>query len=113
MLFELEYPRSVSIEPFVSENVYGARTFGTPVVSPACVEYTVKNVKDFRGNEYIADAWIALPPGTDIDYDYRVTLPNSSTPYIGSISYVYDEEAQEVEYVEVYVGRVAPGEGSL
>ena len=113
MLFELYYTRSVVIEPCASEDVNGNRTYGTPVTVPAIIDYTTKNIKDFRGNEYISSAWVCVPPDTVIAYNSRVTLPNGMQPYVGSITEAFDEEAGEVLYLEIYTGRVAPGEGML
>jgi hypothetical protein len=109
----MEYTRSVTIEPCTGEDVYGKRTYGTAVTVPACIECLIKNIKDFRGNEFITSGWLALPPSTAIAYNSRVTMPDGSHPYIGSIGDAFDEEAGEVLYKEIYVGRVSPGEGSL
>jgi hypothetical protein len=113
LTFEMEFTRSVTIAPYVSTDVHGKNTYGTPVTVPACIDYLMKNIKDFRGNEVITSSWIALPPNTSISLKDQITLPDGSTPYIGSIGEAYDEEAREVVYKEVYVGRVKPGEGIL
>ena len=112
-LFEMNYTRSVTIAPFISEDLYGARTYGPPVVVPAILTYMVKDIKDFRGNTFISDAWIAVPPNTVVSEKSKITLPNGSSPFIGSISKIYDEEAEDYLYTEIYTGKVAPGEGSL
>jgi hypothetical protein len=112
-LFELNFTRSVTIAPYTGEDRYGERTFGTARIVPAILVWMVKDIKDFRGNTFIADAWVAIPPEYTVGERDKVTLPNGSSPYIGSISKVYDEEAEEYLYTEIYVGKVAPGEGSL
>lgn len=109
----MEYTRSVQIAQCTSEDIYGNRTYGTAVTVPACIDYIIRNIKDFRGNEFITSGWLALPPSTTIAYNSQVTMPDGSHPYIGSIGDAFDEEAGEVLYLEVYIGRVAPGEGSL
>jgi hypothetical protein len=109
----MNYTRSVTIAPCNSEDVYGKRTYGTGVVTPACIDYVQRNIKDFRGNEFITSGWIALPPSTTLAYNSKITMPDGSNPYIGSIGDAYDEEAGVVLYKEVYVGRVRPGEGTL
>jgi hypothetical protein len=107
------YTRSVTIASCTSTDVYGKRTYGTAVTVPACIDYLIKNIKDFRGNEFITSGWLALPPATVIAYDSKITMPDGSNPYIGSIGDAFDEEAGEILYKEIYVGRVSPGEGSL
>lgn len=109
----MNYTRSVTIAPCTAEDVYGTRTYGTAVTVPAVIDYLIKNIKDFRGNEFITSGWLALPPTTAVTYSSKITMPDGSTPYIGSIGDAFDEEAGEVLYKEVYVGRVSPGEGSL
>lgn len=113
MLFELEFTRSVTIQQSTGVDRYGKRTYGDPEEVPACISYLIKNIKDFRGNTFITSAWIALPCGTPIDMHTKITLPDGTSPYIGSFGDAYDEEARQDVYLEVYVGRVAPGEGSL
>lgn len=112
-LFELNFTRSVTIEYCTSENKYGSRTYTEPITVPAIISYTVKNIKDFRGNTFITAAWIALPPGIGVFYDSRVTIPGEETSFVGSINKIFDEEAGDFLYTELYCGRVAPGEGSL
>lgn len=113
MLFELDFTRSVTIQRCVGEDRYGKRSYSEAEESPACISYLIKNIKDFRGNTFITSAWIALPVGTQIDIKTKITLPDGTSPFIGSYGDVYDEEARDDVYLEVYVGRVAPGEGSL
>jgi hypothetical protein len=111
--FKQSFSRSVTIAPWVSTDVYGKDTYGTPVRSEANIDYIIKDIKDFRGNEFITSAWIALPPTTRIFWKDKVTLPDGSSPYIGSIGEGYDEESKQLSYREIYVGRVKPGEGIL
>jgi hypothetical protein len=65
-MFDMIFTRSVTLEPFLSEDVYGKYVFGEAETVEAIVDYMVKNLKDFRGNEYMTSAWVALPPGTSI-----------------------------------------------
>jgi hypothetical protein len=109
----MDFPETVTIAPFVSSDVYGNITHGEGVTVPACIDYLIKNIKDFRGNEFITSAWVALPPATTIGYRDKLTLPDGSSPYIGSIGRAYDYESKTVVYIEVYTGRVKPGEGIL
>jgi hypothetical protein len=111
--FEMEFSRSVTIAPYISTDVYGKETYGTPRTVEACVDYIIKNIKDFRGNEFITSSWIALPHDTSLSWRDKITLPNGATEYIGRIGEGFDEEAKETVYIEVYTGRVKPGEGIL
>lgn len=113
MLFEMEFSRSVTIQQCLGEDRFGKRVYGDQSTIPACISYLIKDIKDFRGNTFITSSWIALPTGTPLDFKTKITLPDGSSPYIGSVGDVFDEEAMEPIYLEVYVGRVAPGEGSL
>lgn len=112
-LFAMNYTRSVVITPCTGEDRYGARTYGEPFTVPAITTYLEKNIKDFRGNVFITAAWVAIPPEYEVTYNSMVELPDGTTPYVGSVSDIFDEEAEEILYKEVYVGRIAPGEGSL
>jgi hypothetical protein len=112
-IFEMEFTRSIILERFQSQDVYGKSRYDEAETVEAIVDYMVKNLKDFRGNEYMSSAWIALPPGTAISRRDRITLPDGTQPYIGSIAEVFDESIREPLYIEVYVGRIKPGEGVL
>jgi hypothetical protein len=109
----MNYTRTVTIENYIGEDRYGLRTYGPATVVPATLTSMVKDIKDFRGNTFLSDAWIAVPPDTVVRERDKITLPDGSAPYIGSISKIYDEEAEEYLYTEIYIGKVAPGEGSL
>jgi hypothetical protein len=109
----MNWTRTVTITPYIGEDRYGARIYGEAATVPCILAWLVKNIKDFRGNTFISDAWIAIPPEYTIAERDQVTLPDGSTPFIGSISKIFDEEAEDYLYTEVYVGKVAPGEGSL
>jgi hypothetical protein len=109
-MLELDFPRTVTIAPYVSKDAHMAVTYGTPITYPACVEYITKYMINFRGASFITSSWVALPPGTPVTVQDKITLPDGSTPYIGSIAEAYDEEAHQVIYIEVYVGKTAPGE---
>ncbi|HEX2955692.1 MAG TPA: hypothetical protein VHO70_02605 [Chitinispirillaceae bacterium] len=112
-LIDLNFTRSVTIAPYVGEDRFGKRTYGPAVVVPAIITWLVKDIKDFRGNTFIADAWVAIPPEYAVGERDKITLPNGASPFIGSISQIFDEEAEEYLYTEIYIGKVAPGEGSL
>jgi hypothetical protein len=112
-LFEMEFTRSVTIAPCTGEDRYGKKTFGEAVEVPAILSFMEKNIKDFRGNTFLSSSWVAVPPDTVVSNKDQVVLPDGSTAYIGSIAKIYDEEAQDFLYTEIYIGRVAPGEGSL
>ncbi len=107
----MKFNTSISVAPYVSEDVYGKRIYGTPVILPCNIDYTIKNIKDFRGNAFITASWLAFPPGTTIDYKDKITLPDGTHPYIGSISKIQNQRNGTIHYLEVYTGRVAPGQG--
>jgi len=109
----MDFPDTVQISKFSSEDVYGKRTYQTATTSKANVRSFIKNLKDFRGNELLSSAWVALPRGSSIAYNDKITLADGSTPYIGSIAERKSPVSHRIEYIEVYVGRAAPGEGSL
>jgi hypothetical protein len=102
---EIEFTRSVTLTPCISKDSFGKVTYGTPFTVPACISYTIKNIIDMRGNTFITSAKIDIPYDTHIVSEDKITLPNGSTPYIGSISEAYDEEARKVLYKIVYVGK--------
>jgi len=106
----LKFVQSVSIAPFVSKDAYHKVTYGTAVTVKANVDYIIKNMIDSRGNEIVTSAWIALPAGTSLTYDSKITLPDGSTPYIGSIAPAVNFRTGNTEYIEVYVSRLKPGE---
>lgn len=112
-LFEMNWTRTVTIAPYVGEDRFGARTYGEAIAVPCILTWLVKDIKDFRGNTFISDAWIAIPPEYTVGERDKITLPDGSSPFIGSISKIFDEEAEDYLYTEIYIGKVAPGEGSL
>lgn len=109
----MKFNQSVTVTPYVSEDVYGKRTYGTPVTLSCLIDYTIKNIKDFDGNNFLTAAWIAFPTGTVIHYTDKITLPDGTHPYIGSISEIKNHRDGTTHYLEVYTGRVAPGQGML
>lgn len=111
--FKMHYTRSVTITPCTGEDRHGARTYGEAETVPAIISYMEKDIRDFRGNVFISSAWVAVPPDTVVTIKDLVGLPDGSAPYIGSIANIFDEEAEAYLYKEIYVGRVAPGEGSV
>jgi len=106
----MKFVQSVTIEPLVSKDAYHNSTYGTSVSVKANIDYIIKNMIDSRGNEIITSAWVALPAGTAITYDSRITLPDGSKPYVGSICPAMNYRTKKVEYIEVYLGRLKPGE---
>jgi hypothetical protein len=113
MMRKMFFTDSVVLEKFVSQDIYSKVTYASPQTIPADIDYIQKNIKDFRGNTILTSAWIALPPETNIGLADRITLPDHTTPFIGSISPIKDYRRGIVHYIEVYVSRQRPGEGSL
>lgn len=112
-ILEMDFTRAVTITPCTGEDRYGKKTYGTPVTVPAIITSLDKNIKDFRGNTFLVSGWVAVPPDTAVSIKDQVTLPDGLASYIGSISKIFDEEARDYLYTEIYVGKVAPGEGSV
>ncbi len=111
----MKFPDEVGYEPCTSIDEYGAGGYGTKVTLKCSVEYIEKNIKDYNDNEFLTSAWIAFHPsvGSGIKRYDRITLPDGTQPYIGSIIQRKNKRLKKISYIEVYVGRVALGEGVL
>jgi hypothetical protein len=108
-IFPMNYTQSVTISPYLSENEYGDRTYGTPVTVPAILTWSILNIIDFQGHLFISNASVTIPIEYSVDEKDKITLPNGSSPDIGSISKIFDEEAEEYIYTKIYLGKSAPG----
>ena len=100
------FTQSIILEKRISQDVYGSGTYGDPSTVPAAIDYVIKNIKDFKGNTILTSAWIAVPPGTNIDLSDRLTMPDGTNPYIGSVAPTFNYRTGDVHYIEVFVGRV-------
>lgn len=107
------FPHYITLERFVSTDLYGEVTYEPPEKIPATLDYVIKDIRDFRGNTILTSAWIALPPDTKIGLRDKITMPDGTAPYIGTIGPTWDYRRNRVHYIEVYVARARPGEGSL
>ena len=111
----MKFPDEVGYEPCTSIDEYGTCAFGEKVTLKCSIEYVEKNIKDLNDNEFMTSAWIAFHPtvGSVIKRYDRITLPDNSQQYIGSIAQRKNKRLKKITYIEVYVGRVAPGEGVM
>lgn len=104
----MDFPFSCTIEPPLTENEYHSVSYGTPVTS----ECNYKEVLefDFSKNIEVRSAWLALPPGTNIQPISRVTLDNGNTynaaPNVQNVKRLSDNE---IEFVRVLLGAPLKG----
>lgn len=98
----MDFPFSCTIEPRTSETDYEDATYGTPVDSDCNYIDTV--VQNQSGSNMSASAWVALPPETFVDINYRITLDNGVQSPISSIKTVKRSSDHEVEYIKVIIG---------
>lgn len=111
----MKFPDEVGYEPCQSIDEFGTCTFGEKVTLKCSVEYVQKNIKDIQDNEFMTTAWVAFHPsvGSVIKRYDRITLPDGESQYIGSITQRKNKRLKKISYIEVYVGRAAPGESVL
>jgi hypothetical protein len=105
----MKYPQAIGLQKYSAIDAYHNITYGTSQNIPAFIDYTIKKVMDFTGAEIVTSAWIALPPNTSIDYRDKITLPDGSTPIIGSIAPICNYRTRQTQYIEVYVSKGRPG----
>lgn len=106
---KMRFPQSITLEKFVSRDAYHNITYGAPSTVHAAIEYIIKKIIDATGTEIVTSAWIALPPNTSISYNDKITLPDNSTPVIGSIAPVFNYRTKQNHYIEVYVSKARQG----
>lgn len=95
-------PDSVTIEPFLSINEYGAVTYGAPQVYPARAQGRMQMVTDFRGEQKVSHVTVYVSGYSGNPQD-RLTLPARFTPTqpnILSVQPVIDENG--VHHAVVY-----------
>jgi hypothetical protein len=89
-------PHTVTVEPFVSLDQYGAKTYGAAVTRRARVQGKTRMVRTMTGEESVSHITVYLAPGT-IGVQDRITLPSPFTPTqpdILDVQYVSDDAGQ-------------------
>lgn len=97
----MDFPDSCSIESITSSDGFDS-TYGTP--SPSECYYDCVSELDDEGSNLIVSAWLALPPGTTIYPNSRITLSDGTTPPIKKITEVRRLSDNDVEYIRVILG---------
>ncbi len=87
-------PQTVTVEPLVSRDAYGAPTYGAPATYQARVYFKTRYVRTAGAEEVVARGrcWIATV--APIDTTARITLPDQSEitgPLILNVDVVPDE----------------------
>lgn len=73
-------PYTVTIEPWVSYDAWGAATYGTAVSYTARIEHRRGQVLNLSGEMVTSTLRVFLATETDIDPASRLTLPTGWTP---------------------------------
>src|SRR5665647_1421872 len=110
MTREMKFSKSITLAPYVSKDAFHKNTYGTAVTVDANIFPIIKIYTDKSGSEVVSSAKLMLPKNTVIGYDDKITLPDNSTPYIGSIASESNQRTGECHYIEVYLSRLKPGE---
>jgi len=110
MTREMKFSRSITLAPYVSKDAFHKNTYGTAVTVAANIFSIIKVYTDKSGSEVISSAKLMLPKTTIIGYEDQITLPDGTTPYIGSIAAESNQRTGECHYIEVYLSRIKPGE---
>jgi hypothetical protein len=77
--------QSVTIEPYVSDDVHGQAVYDTGVLYKSRVTYRPRKVVDFRGEDIVSSVQVRFADQIVVDPRSRITLPNGSQPVILSI----------------------------
>lgn len=73
-------PHHVLVEPWASQDGYGAPTFGAAVEYQCLVQQGVKMIRDISGQERVSMTQIYLATTDAIDPRSRLTLPAGYVP---------------------------------
>lgn len=93
---------SVTHEPRISRDEYGAPTFGAATSYTARIQYKTQMVRANSGEDVLASGSIIFGTVLSVTADDRITLPDGSQPLIISWESPYDEK--ELVYTKVYFG---------
>ncbi len=95
---------SVTIEPFTSEDDYGARSYGAGIAYPCRISGAQKIFVDVTGLQRVSQAIIYLTPMPVFGPKDRLTLPATFSPMqppIARIDQVSDEQGPH--HQKIYV----------
>jgi hypothetical protein len=94
---------TISHAAWLSQDGYGAPTFGTPVLRPARVEPQVRRITNAQGQERVSRALVFLDGEVVLDLRDRLTLPDGTVPPIQRIDTLTDADTATVDHLEVWV----------
>jgi hypothetical protein len=100
--FEDMMPHEVNIAHFVSRDAYGAETHGSATTYNARVYYKPKRVRDFNGQEVVAQGMVWLASNVAVGPTDKLTMPDGSTPPILAVERPGDDA--EIHHTKVYFG---------
>jgi len=72
--------QTVTVEPYASQDAYGAETYGSPVTYQARVVGKVRRITAASGEERVSTVTVYLVDSTGLTTRDRVTLPDGWTP---------------------------------
>lgn len=84
-------PNTVTVQPFVSRDSYGAASYGSPVSYRARVNYKTHNILGSDGQLILSNGTIWMACDDPMTADDRVTLDDGSTPVILKVVRETDE----------------------
>lgn len=97
----MNFPHTCLIEPYVSNDGFSS-TYGTPVTSECFYKESLSINDD--SSLRLTSAWIALPEGTVIAHNSRITITGGAQPHIRKIVTINRLSDNEVEYIKVILG---------
>jgi hypothetical protein len=99
----LFFPSSVTRYPYSSKDAHHAVSYGTAATLTCKYAKISKKIEDANGNEILSVAWTSFPPGTSVNMDDKIVLPDGTYPKIVKIHAVHDHMGNNV-CTDVYYG---------
>ena len=93
---------TVTISPWVSQDAYGAVTYGMPVSYKARIGHSNKIFRGAEGQEIVAQAKVWLGATNVVSTKDRITMPDGTTPPIISTERFFDESGPS--HTVLYLG---------
>ncbi len=97
------FSSSVTRYPHASKDAHHKVTYGTSASLSCNYSRMSKVIQNQHGKDVLAVAWTQFPPGTSINYDDKIVLPDGSFSKIVNIHKVTNHVCREI-CVEVYYG---------